>query len=174
MMDNCNWLCRCLQALFVGLIALLLAGLLCFFIDSRIKVELATNEFTVDLKEKVLCPAKAESITVFEDQEAILELPDNIAITKIYASIRDFNAMLPANNANLTVSDSTGIPVNVNFKVDPADVATLYETTLVQPLCVERDVKVEVSTLSDNVFVEVQALRLTVVYCTDYCDGAAQ
>lgn len=161
--------CNCIIAAAIVIVGLILASALWFLAAKVITVNLVAEEIAVDLKEKVLCPAKSMASNNNSLSQLTLNIPPNVAITKIYASVRQ-SAGNPIDNANLFIQES-GTIFFVAINKDPNASVGYYETTFVQPLCIGSDGAILViESLTGNSPVNAQALRLTVVYCSDYCD----
>lgn len=162
--------CNCIIAAAIVIVGLILASALWFLAAKVITVNLVAEEIAVDLKEKILCPAKSMASNNNSLSQLTLNIPPNVAITKIYASVRQ-SAGNPIDNANLFMQDSSGTIFFIAISKDPNASVGYYETTFIQPLCIGPDGAILIiDSLTGSSFVNAQALRLTVVYCSDYCD----
>jgi len=151
-------------------IALCLVVLLGFITTQALQVNLTNDELDVRLQEKILCPAQSE--VGFDNDEFTItaDIPGNVAITKIYASIQE--AGVPQiDNGTVTIRLNSGDFIfAIDFPKDPNSPAGFYETTFVQPLCVDESGAVaRLTSLVGNEVTNANRLLLTIVYCPDYC-----
>lgn len=113
---------------------------------------------------KVLCPAISSVEVESNDTSLILQIPPNAAITKIYASVTDHEG--EKRRGNIQINTASGRVFTQSFVVDPANIVSTYETTLVQPLCVGEEEATAL--LSASAVAEI--LEFTIVYCPNYCE----
>lgn len=125
--------------------------------------------------EKVLCAAEiVENHVSFSDDNVIVDLPPNAAITKIYAYIIESN-MEPFNRGEIAISSDGFVTFEFLFYFDK-DITTSsasYETTFVQPVLVGPEGAQVKLTAIGNSGGAIAGLILNVAYCPDYCTNAA-
>lgn len=121
----------------------------------------------VNSNDNVLC--SASSIAEFTVNSANLSftIPANAAITKIYISIQQNDAI---NGGILDIKSPTEDIFLHRMSYDPGAAVGEFETTLVQPLCVGPEgATFTFIPTSNNVITNVQVITATVVYCPNYC-----
>jgi hypothetical protein len=116
----------------------------------------------------VLCTAVSVSNSDDIVNTIDLPVPANSIITKIYASMQQFeNAPIDGGRISILTEGGTGDTIfGHRFGKDPNIGLGGYETTLVQPLYVgTEDVVVRLFSFFDNNIQTASFLELTVVYC---------
>lgn len=129
------------------------------------------NNQTVELNPKVLCPAQSVADADALANSLTVDIPPGAAITKIYASMKQSSDAL-INNAFISINDNVTNDelFTIAINKDPNDVVGLFETTLVQPLCIGvNGARITILPLNLNTSVVAESLDITVIYCPDYC-----
>lgn len=124
----------------------------------------------VSLQEKVLCAAESAAFSGTNLVGLSMEIPENAAITKIYASIRQFGGVgNESDGGHVEITAGPDLIFSHSFAKDPAATLGSFETTFVQPMYVGPDaVVITLTALNGTATQTVFSLELTVVYCPDY------
>lgn len=129
---------------------------------------LCANEVTVDLEPKVLCETRSVVGSRANFFVARVDIPPNVAITKIYCSIKQ-NPEVPLYFGQIEISSPpSGLIFWHRFSKDPAASVGEFETTLLQPLRIgEGGATLSLLPFDRDVNVEADFMIITVVYCPD-------
>jgi|GEM_PF-740018 len=124
----------------------------------------------VSLQKKLLCAAESAAFSGTDLVGLSMEIPENAAITKIYASIRQFGgAGNESDGGNVEITAGPDLIFSHSFAKDPAATVGSFETTFVQPLYIGPDAAViTVRALNGTVGQTVFSIEMTVVYCPNY------
>lgn len=144
--------------------AILLSGI----IVAAAIIHAGSGEKSIMLNEKILCAAQSVTDSKPDVTTLSVDIPPNVGITKIYASITQ-NPGMPIDGGSIVILEGTAT-FAFAFDKDPQATRGKYETTLVQPLCIGPEgAVILLSSSNSGVLVPAAALVLTVVYCPDYC-----